>query len=398
MISRNTLLPFFFFSASKSLVFFTPLAVLWLLSESDYVLVEQTFATALLLWPILGLGMTSAYSYFFLEKQDKAFVGFYFQYLALILVVIALVLFGLHIVSDTVTQATHYLLFITFLMCFSYFVSAVYKCNSDVIRSSCFDALPYVGFFVFLLASMWHDYFGISVQLVLLAIIFLTVFRFSRSQQHLTDEAANTLSLTNFSWQKTKSYLIKGIHSLMVGWLAIAVVMFPRVFLADFASTDEATELYLALRFATFFVLIYQFIQIKLYAKIFKIAAHTMRIVLLLYWLIIVLVLVMLILFDITLPYYFAALYTGMWVMVSMLELQIVRRGVQLTVMKGAVFLLPLGLCVLFVDSFYYFLAFSIALLSAYLLVQAYSVYQTRLSLHIMALPIMSAIGLLYYA
>ena len=400
MIKKESVLSFFFFSGSKSLVFFTPLAILWLLGDDYYVLVEQKFATSLLLWPVLALGMTSAYSYFFLEQNDHKFVQFYYRYLLIILCFISLLCLGVYF-GESRSYENVYTPFIIFLMCFSYFVSTTYKCNSDVVRSSSFDALPYVFFFLFLVISVWNNGFGfVFMMLILLLMLFYTFLlprKLIAQQDDISQTSMNLKDLNSFTSQDIKHYLSKGLHSFIVSWIAIAVVMFPRVFMADFATLDESKELYLALRFGTFFVLIYQFIQIKMYVKVFKISTGNMKKILLLYWLIVCSILAVLTLLEFSLSYYFAILYTAMWIMVSMLELQVVRRGVQMAVVRGVLLLSPAIAVLFFIEGFYLFIVFSIVLLSLYLFVQAYSVYKMQFSLQIMAIPVMASIGLLYY-
>lgn len=397
MIKKESVISFFFFSGSKSVVFFTPLAVLFLLGDGYYVLVEQLFATSLLIWPALALGMTSAYSYFFLERQDRRFIPFYYRYLLVLLGVLSLICCAIYLLGYT-TESLRYMPFLVFLMCFSYFISAVHKCNSDVIRSSSFDAFPYACFFLFLILSFWETNFGSFFMIFALVFMLFYVFHLSAKSslvngQGEINDADNVLSSNDI-----KFYFAKGVHSFVVSWLAIAVVMFPRVFAADFTTLDESKELYLALRFGTFFVLIYQFVQIKLYAKVFKISSEMMRKVLFIYWFALCLVLLLVMISELTLSYYFAVLYTGMWVMVSMLELQVVRKGVQMAVVKGVLLLSPCITLVFFLDSFYHFIICSIALLCVYLFIQCYSVYKLSFSLQVMAIPLISGFGLLYYA
>lgn len=394
MLKKANLLSFFFFSGSKSLVFFTPLAILLLLGDDYYVLVEQLFATSLLLWPVLALGMTSAYSYFFLEQNDNKFVAFYYRYLLLILSGLTLVMLGI-LVIEADGDSWRYMPFIVFLMCFSYFISAVHKCNSDVIRSSCFDALPYAVFFLFLIVSFWQESAGTFFMALALIIALFYVVNLSSNASHAIRQTQTKNALAPHD---IKFYLSKSLHSFIVSWMAIAVVMFPRVFAADFATLDESKELYLALRFGTFFVLIYQFVQIKLYAKIFKISPFVMKKALLVYWFILFMALLLVLMFGLTVSYYFAVLYTGMWIMVSMLELQVVRKGVQMAVVKGVCLLSPIIIGVFFLESFYHFIICSIVLLSGYLFVQAYSVYKIHFSLQVMLIPFISSLGLFYYA
>jgi len=397
MISLKNAFSFAFFSGSKSIVFFTPLAILWLLGDAQYVLVEQTFATALLLWPIAALGMTSAYSYFFLEKNDTKFIGYYYRHLMIVLCCLIVIIVILYIVARLNSSvAWLYTAYIVFLMCFSYFLSAIHKCNNDVIRSSSLDSLPYLLFFLFLVGTYYQNQLGTILLIGTLGFSLLYVLHLSKKNGlTFVETKGSQVTLTR---KDIKHYFSKGFYSFTVGWFAIAVVMFPRVFVADYTNLDESKALYLALRFGTFFVLIYQFLQIKLYSRIFKISSSTMKKVLLAYWAGLFVILLILMLFNTPLAYYFATLYTGLWIMVSILELQVIRFSVQLQVVKGALLISPILLLLLAVEGFYQFVAFTLVILVAYLFIQAHSVYKMKYAIQVMIIPIISTIGLLYYA
>lgn len=389
MLKTANLLSFGFFGASKSVVFFAPLAILCLLGDGYYVATEQTFATALLVWPVFALGMTSAYSYFVLEKEDSNFQIFYYQYLYCLLVALG----GICAISYFWLGLSHHLTHLAlavFLMLFSYFISTTYKCKNDVVRSSCLDAFPYFCFALFLLLVVQDKVLGLTIAIFVLALVFIVAYQFSKSAPSNHSVHLNT--------SDKRDYFVKGINSFIVSWIAIAVVMFSRVFTADFATLEESKELYLALRFATFAVLIYQFVQIKMYSHIFKISLRGMKKLLLLYWGAMTMMLVVILLSGAALAYYFAILYTAMWIMTSMLELQVVRKGVQMQVVKGVLFISPCLALFYFVDGFYEFLLFSIVLISVYLLAQAYALYEKRFILQVMLLPMLSTLGLLYYA
>ena len=396
MINLKNAFSFAFFSGSKSVVFFTPLTILWLLGDAQYVLVEQTFATALLIWPIAALGMTSAYSYFFLEKHDIKFIRYYYRHLIIVLCCLIAIIAVLYIASFyNGNVAWLYTTYIVYLMCFSYFLSAIYKCNNDVIRSSSLDSLPYLLFFLFIIGIYYQSQLGLIFLIGTLSFsLFYILYLFKKSD--FDNEAKDDQN--RLTRQDIKHYFSKGCYSFIVGWFAVAVVMFPRVFVADYTNLDESKALYLALRFGTFFVLIYQFLQIKLYSRIFKISSITMKKMLLAYWGVLFAILFILILFKTPLAYYFATIYTGLWIMISILELQVIRFSVQLSVVKGALFLSPILLFLLVVESFYQFVAFSLVILLVYLYIQAYSVYKMKYAIQVMIIPIISIMGLLYYA
>ena len=396
MISLKNAFSFAFFSGSKSVVFFIPLTILWLLDDAQYVLVEQTFATALLLWPIAALGMTSAYSYFFLEKHDIKFIRYYYRHLMIVLCCLVVIIAVLYIASlYNGDVAWLYTAYIVYLMCFSYFLSAIYKCNNDVIRSSSLDSLPYLLFFLFLIGIYHQSQLGLIFLIGSLSFsLFYILYLLKKSDfDNEVKDGQNRIKR-----QDIKHYFSKGCYSFIVGWFAVAVVMFPRVFVADYTNIDESKALYLALRLGTFLVLIYQFLQIKLYSRIFKISSTTMKKVLLAYWGILFAILFILILLKTPLAYYFATIYTGLWIMISILELQVIRFSVQLSVVKGALFLSPILLFLLVVEGFYQFVAFSLVILVMYLSIQAYSVYKMKYAIQVMIIPIISITGLLYYA
>lgn len=378
MIHRFLSTSFLAFSSAKGVVFFVPLLILWLEGREYYVMIEQVIAIALIVWPVVAFGMTAVYPFFTLEKKHFNFHHYFYKHLFISLVIL-LLFYSLSLMFFNIGMKANTTIFMVLLMVFSYFYSITYKCNNDVKTSSIFDAFPYFVIFLFIVSSA--EYLLLVQFASVLLIVLLIYLVFKKLQEHSLQKRNITL---------LKFYLRKGCVSFLVSWLAIIVVMFPRAFIPEIMNAEQAESLYLSLRFAAVLVLIYQFLQISYYSKLYGIKNADFFKLWQLVWLVSVFILLVAMLFTQDAIVVWAIFYTFLWISTSFLELQVVRKVVQKQVLLNSLLFLPIMLFIfIFIDSFFAFAILSSAIFLIYILIQLISVFELNQGIKLALQPLL---------
>lgn len=380
MVKKLWSTSFLSFSVAKAVVFLVPLLILWSEGQEYYVMTEQVIAIALLSWPLVAFGMTAVYPYFILEKKHLPFKYHFYKHLLVSLSIVLIVyLLSIHVFNLGIKVSTA--LFLVFLMVFSYFFSITYKCKNDVKTSSFFDALPYALLFLFVVVGSLSPFFAeLLLFFIIVFLIYLVVNKFKKQKKECSQgKKKKNLGL----------YYKKSFYSFLVSWIAIVVVMFPRTYIPEILSNEESQSLYLSLRFAAILVLGYQFLQISFYSDLYKISYVAFLKLWWLFWALGLILYIAIMLFMKSQLIVWAAFYTFLWISVSFLELQVVRKSAQKKVLFWGALLFPLVLIFLFIDNFTEFALVSAALLLVYISIQLTSVFDFRIASKLIALPLL---------
>ena len=390
MLNKFFSFSFLSFSASKGIIFLAPLLILWLEGREYYVVTEQVIAIALLSWPVLAFGMTALYPYFTIEKKNSRFNYYFYKHLfiATTALLIAYLVAMLMTTNDIKIQMA--VLMVIFML-FSYFFSITYKCKSDVKTSSIFDALPYLLIFIFTLLwtreSVYGNLFSIMAVL-LITIIVLGKYNKHKKVQYKSDEQRETFMF----------FYEKSFFSFLVSWIAIAIVMLPRAFIPEILSSEQSESVYLALRSATILVLIYQFLQISYYPKLFHISKNAFFKLWSFFWL--GGAIACLASFEIfkSKIVVWAVLYTFFWIIISFMEMQVIRHSVQKKVLFVSLLVSPMLFVLAFLENFHQLAITSIMFLTLYAYIQMWSIFGGTYSLKAFSIPVFFSVllGFIY--
>ncbi|BCN92699.1 hypothetical protein THMIRHAM_04840 [Thiomicrorhabdus immobilis] len=357
-----------------------PFLILWSEGQEYYVMAEQVIAIALLSWPVVAFGMTAVYPYFTLEKKHSPFQYHFYKHLLVSLSLILIVyLLSIHVFNLGIKVNTAILLVL--LMVFSYFFSITYKCRNDVKISSFFDALPYVFIFLFIVVGSQSLFYAELFSIFIIIFLIYVVFKELQTQ--------NKEGLQNTKKRSLGVYYKKSFYSFLVSWIAIVVVMFPRAYIPEILSNDESQTLYLSLRVAAVLVLGYQFLQISFYSELYKISNIAFFKLWWVFWVGGLIFFLVIMFFMKSQLSVWSVFYTFLWISVSFLELQVVRKSAQKKVLYRGIFLLPLILIFLFIDNFSGFALISAALLLMYIFIQLTSVFDVRITSRLIQLPVL---------
>lgn len=331
---------FIYFNLSKSIIFFSVLLFSYSGFNDEYVILEKTIAFALLLVPLISFGLTTSYSHYKLNNQSCDVEYLYWEYLIFALIILGLVTVIFFISSVDFFQVTSLLIVILG----SRFISQKFKIENDVIRSSSYDCLPYLGLMMVLIGLNYNYNFG---GLIFICCLFLGLLLIFIALSYLVKYQEIKLP----SQQKSEFYKF-GWKALAISSTSSLVMLSPRAFASQYIDNSALESFYLTLRYSSVVVLLYQFLAVHYFSQIYKINSQKIIFMSCLCFLagsITTVLLLFFIGFIALIPdtgyILFAAIFTGLWITSSFLEYFISREGVValyfrilLLVFPGAIF------------------------------------------------------------
>lgn len=368
---------FFYFNLSKSIIFFSVLLFSYSGFNEEYVIIESTLAFALLLVPLIGFGLTSSYTYYKLNNQSFDVEYLYWEYLIFTLIVLGLATVIFYISSINFFQVTSLLIVILG----SRFISHKFKIKNDVIRSSSYDCLPYLGLMMVLIGLSFNYNFGdlifICCLFLGLILIFIALF-YSVKHQEIKLPFQQKLEFYKFGWK-----------ALGVSSASSLVILSPRAFAPEFIDESALESFYLTLRYASLLILPYQFLVVSNYNRMHKIAVKKViptSCICFLVGLIGSVLVLFFVRFIGLIPdssfILFAAGFTGLWVSSSFLEYFINRESATTLFFKILLMVFPLIIFFLWVIKVKILMSIFICI-TAYVFSQAISIIRVASPLNL---------------
>jgi hypothetical protein len=252
----NIVKNFLSFGFFKGIVFFSVLLYSYLGFTAEYVQLEQSVALATMITPFLVLGLTTSFSHYKVVKLTSEFDWLYWRHLKYIIYILALssIVF---IALDWGHQQTIILLT---LLVYSRFCSQTFKIKNDVFYSSFVDSVPYIFITICLLLLTFNLDITLVSNIMFYPVVFFIIYR-------TNSKLAN---LKHHSDTKPYEFYTFGGKAFLISAIIVSVMLLPRVFAHLIVDEKDMENFFLALRYASIGVLIYQFASIRFFSFIYK--------------------------------------------------------------------------------------------------------------------------------
>jgi len=247
---------FLSFAFFKGIVFFSVLFYSYLGFTTEYIQLEQGIALATMITPFLVFGLTTSFSHYKITKRTNKFDWVYWEHLKFVIYILT----PLSVVFIMLGWGHQHTIILLTLFVFSRFYSQPFKTENNVFYSSFIDSIPYIFISVCLLLITLNVNMSLALNIVFYTVVIFIIYLVNKKVHRLkNNDKAEAIVFYTF-----------GGKAFLVSAIIVAIMMLPRAFAHLIVNETEIEDFFLALRYASIGVLIYQFISIKLFSYIYK--------------------------------------------------------------------------------------------------------------------------------
>ena len=253
---------FIVFSSFKGITFFSILLFSLVGFSEEYIVIEQAIAQASIFVPFLAFGLTTSYSHYLINTDNTEIEYVYWRHISLVSFLCLLGAF----VAFVSSNSWFVVIAMVQVILISRFFSQKYKVQNNVLIASFYDSVPYIILTVIVLLLSLEVVFEQALMILLLFSVFIYAFNISKELYKSKKD--------KFEPKRIFVFYKFGFSALLVSIVATSIVVSPRAFASSLVPQEELESYFLSLRYSAITVMVYQFVSIKWFSKIYKLALN----------------------------------------------------------------------------------------------------------------------------
>jgi O-antigen/teichoic acid export membrane protein len=259
LISKRFIAHLIIFAISKSAVFLTPLLAASVLSQENYGMFEWSLSFSMVLGVFLSLGAGGVLSFEIVKHENSKLISTALSYAAIFTLLLGIIA-AIGILIDMPVRI-NYILGFTGVFIGQFALSAYMKAKGKGAFASTIESLIYIIVLILVMDAMWNqntflEYIGIfSFGAVILSIVLFLL------ENKIVVDKVEYLALFQ-----------RGFPLMVSGILSIGFVNLPRIMLGSVESLEHVAEFSLYFRWAAIALILYQFVLVVYFRKIYTFA------------------------------------------------------------------------------------------------------------------------------